>query len=89
MSCMWLGHTCVPTTPLFSHSMKYLGNYSTCNEWRAPEKVESNSLQERPGGQICADRHTNSAICFKTQRNCDTCITTDTLQQAVCKTVED
>ena len=62
MSCMWLGHTCVPTTPLFSHSAKYLGNYSTHNEWRAPEKAERNSPQEKPGGQIQADRHTNSAI---------------------------
>ena len=52
LSCMWLVHTCVATTPLFSHSTKYPGNYSTHNEWRAPEKVESNLPQEKPGGQI-------------------------------------
>ena len=89
MSCLWLEHTCVPTTPLFSHSAKYPWIYSTHNEWRAPEKVEGISLQKRPGGQICADRHTNSAICYNTQWNGDTRSTTDTLQQAVCKAVED
>ena len=89
MSCMWLGHTCVPTTPLFSHSTKYPGIYNTHNQRRAPEKVEGNSLQKRPEGQICAEHHSNSAICGDTQRNCDTRSTTDTLQPAVCKTVED
>ena len=53
------------------------------------KKVESISLQEWPGGPICADRHINSAICYNTQRDCDTRSTTDTLQQAVCKAVED
>ena len=89
MSCMWLGHTCVPTTPLFSHSAKYPWIYSTHNEWRALEKVEGISLQKRPGGPICVDRHINFAICCNTERNCDTRSTTDILQQAVCKTVED
>ena len=52
MSCLWLGHTCVPTTPLFSHSAKYPWIYSTHNEWRAPEKVEGISLIVGPGGLI-------------------------------------
>ena len=89
MSRMWLGQTCVPTTPLFSHSAKYPGNYSTHNEWRAPDKVESNSSQKRPGGRLQADRHTDSAVSSNTQQICDTRSTTDTTQRAVCKTVED
>ena len=66
MSCLWLGHTCVPTTPLFSHFTKYLGNNSTQNKWRAPEKAECSSPQEKSAGQIQADRHTNFAISSNT-----------------------
>ena len=36
-----------------------------------------------------ADRHTNSMICSNAQRICDTRSTTDTTQQAICKTVKD
>ena len=52
LSYIWLVHTCVPTTHLFSYSAKYPVNYNTHDEWRAPEKVESNLPQEKPGGQI-------------------------------------
>ena len=64
---MWLVHTCVPTTPLFSHFTKYPGNNSTQNKWRAPEQAEHSSPQEKLPGQIQADQHTNSAISSNTQ----------------------
>ena len=89
MSCMWLMHTCVPTTPLFSHFAKYSRNNSTQNKWRAPEKAERISPQEMPGGKIQADRHTNSAISSNTQWICGTHVATDTTQRDTCKTVED
>ena len=89
MSCMWLVHTCVPTTPLFSHFAKYSRNNSTQNKWRAPEKSERIPPQEMPGGQIQADQDTNSAISSNTQWICDTHITTDTTQWDTCKSVED
>ena len=89
LSCIWLVHTCVPTTPLFSYSAKYSVIFSTHNQRRVPEKVESNSLQKRPGVQILANRHTNSVISSNAQRICDTRSTTDTTQQDVCKMVED
>ena len=89
MSCMWLMHTCVPTTPLFSHFAKYSRNNSTQNKWRAPEKAERISPQEMPGGKIQADRHTNSAISSNTQWICDTHIATDITQWEARKSVED
>ena len=89
LSCMWLGHTCVPTTPLFSYSVKYSVICSIHNQRRAPEKVESDLLQKRPGGQIQADRHTNSAIFSNTQRIFDTRSTMSTKQRAICRTMED
>jgi len=89
MSCMWLVHTCVLTTPLFSHFTNYPGNNSTQNPWRAPEKVESSLPQEKPGGQIQAGQHANSATSSNTQWICNTCSTTDTTQWAICKTVDD
>ena len=89
MSCMWLMHTCVPTTPLFSHFAKYSRNNSTQNKWREPEKAERILPQEMPRGKIQADRHTNSAISSNTQWICGTHVATDTTQRDTCKTVED
>ena len=64
-------------------------NLQHTQQMESTRKVEGISLQKRPGGQICADRHTNSTICYNTQRNCATRSTPDTLQLAVCKTVQD
>ena len=89
MSCLWFVHTCVLTTPLFSHLMKYPENNSTQNEGRAPEKAERSSPQEMPGGLIRVGRHTNFTISSNTQWICDTHIAMDSTQRETCKSVEE